>query len=121
MVERHFVGPNTPPWSSIGRSAPRACGTGSRIGFGVEHYPFGLLTMIVSLEAIFPVDVRDDQSEPRRREAEPARGQPVADRPGGGNPEQQLIELSTKILDLTKAIHTMTSRIAADPPENAGA
>jgi hypothetical protein len=23
------------------------------IGFGVEHYPYGLLTMIVSLEAIF--------------------------------------------------------------------
>ena len=26
---------------------------GCWIGFGVEHYPFGLLTMIVSLEAIF--------------------------------------------------------------------
>ena len=26
---------------------------GSWIGFGVEHYPYGLLTMIVSLEAIF--------------------------------------------------------------------
>src|SRR6266568_1749227 len=25
----------------------------ARIGFRVEHYPFGLLTMIVSLEAIF--------------------------------------------------------------------
>jgi uncharacterized membrane protein len=26
---------------------------GCWIGFGVEEYPFGLLTMIVSLEAIF--------------------------------------------------------------------
>ena len=26
---------------------------GAWIGFGVERYPFGLLTMIVSLEAIF--------------------------------------------------------------------
>ena len=26
---------------------------GAWIGFGVEHYPYGLLTMIVSLEAIF--------------------------------------------------------------------
>jgi uncharacterized membrane protein len=26
---------------------------GCWIGLGVEHYPFGLLTMIVSLEAIF--------------------------------------------------------------------
>ena len=26
---------------------------GCWIGFGVEHYPYGLLTMIVSLEAIF--------------------------------------------------------------------
>jgi hypothetical protein len=37
---------------------------GCWIAFGVEDYPYGLLTMIVSLEAIFSLDIRDDQPEP---------------------------------------------------------
>lgn len=121
MVERHFVGPNTPPWSSIGRSAPRACRTGSRIGFGVEHYPFGLLTMIVSLEAIFLstfVMISQNRADEKRNLLADNQWQIVQEEE---TQNKQLIELSTKILDLTKAIHTMTSRIAADPPENAGA
>ena len=43
------------------------------VSIPLEKYPFGLLTMIVSLEAIF-LDLRDDQPEPRRR-APPARAE----------------------------------------------
>src|SRR6266487_356459 len=53
------------------------------IGFRVEPYPFGLLRMIVSLEAIF-VDVCDDQPKPRRRKTAGAGRPAVADGPGRG-------------------------------------
>jgi hypothetical protein len=53
----------------------------SWILLGVEHYPYGLLTMIVSLEAIFLSTLRDDQPEPRRRETPGPGRPPMADRP----------------------------------------
>jgi uncharacterized membrane protein len=43
---------------------------GSWIGFRLEHYPFGLLTMIVSLEAIFLstfVMISQDRAGERRQ------------------------------------------------------
>ena len=49
------------------------------IGLGVEKYPFGLLTMIVSLEAIFLLHVRDDQPEPGGRKAAGDRRSAVED------------------------------------------
>jgi hypothetical protein len=49
------------------------------IVFGVEHYPYGLLTMIVSLRGDLPVDVRDDQPEPCRPETSGAGRQPMGD------------------------------------------
>ena len=47
---------------------------------GVEHYPYGLLTMIVSLEAIFLstfVMISQNRADEKRRSGRP----PVADRP----------------------------------------
>jgi uncharacterized membrane protein len=82
------------------------------IGLRVERYPFGLLTMIVSLEAIFLstfVMISQNRADERRQiladnewrfvQAEEAQN-------------EQLIALSNQILDLTKAIHSMTSGIA---------
>ncbi|MGL1572116.1 DUF1003 domain-containing protein, partial [Vibrio parahaemolyticus] len=39
---------------------------GCWIGFGVERYPYGLLTMIVSLEAIF-VLISQNRADARRQ------------------------------------------------------
>lgn len=51
---------------------------GCWIGLGIEGYPFGLLTMIVSLEAIFLSCGRSSRT--RGREA-PGRATPTVDRP----------------------------------------
>ncbi|HEY7400426.1 MAG TPA: DUF1003 domain-containing protein [Actinomycetota bacterium] len=79
------------------------------IGLRVERYPFGLLTMIVSLEAIFLstfVMISQNRADERRQiladnewrfvQAEEAQN-------------EQLIALSNQILELTQAIHSMTS------------
>src|SRR4029077_4849607 len=72
------------------------------IGFGVESYPYGLLTMIVSLEAIFlstfvmlsqnradlPFALLDNQPEPSRREAPGDREPAMADGQGRGQAER---------------------------------
>jgi len=78
------------------------------IGLHVEHYPYGLLTMIVSLEAIFLstfVMISQNRADEKRQvladnqwaivQAEEAQN-------------EQLLQLSQQILDLTKAIHTLT-------------
>jgi hypothetical protein len=54
------------------------------IGFRVESSPFGLLTMIVSLEAIYLSTFCDDQPRPRQREAAGAGRSAAADGPGRG-------------------------------------
>src|SRR4029450_3323863 len=83
---------------------------GCWIGFGVEGYPFGLLTMIVSLEAIFLstfVMISQNRGD--------AKGQVMADQQWQTVKEedrqnQELLELSHQILDLAKAIHAETPR-----------
>jgi uncharacterized membrane protein len=60
---------------------------GCWIGFGVENYPFGLLTMIVSLEAIFLstfVMISQNRADAKRQAH---RGPAMADRPGRGQAE----------------------------------
>jgi uncharacterized membrane protein len=72
--------------------------------FKVEHYPYGLLTMIVSLEAIFLstfVLISQNRADARR--------QVVADQQWATVQEEehqntQLIELSKQILALTKEV-----------------
>src|SRR5690349_9632643 len=77
------------------------------IGFGVESYPYGLLTMIVSLEAIFLstfVMISQNRADARR--------QVIADQQWNLVQEEdkqnvQLIDLSNQILALTKEIRQM--------------
>ncbi|HEX9376181.1 MAG TPA: DUF1003 domain-containing protein [Actinomycetota bacterium] len=79
------------------------------IVLGVEDYPFGLLTMIVSLEAIFLstfVMISQNRAD-EKREALADHGWQVVQVEERQN--EQLLDLTNRILDLTKAIHQMTS------------
>lgn len=86
---------------------------GTMIGF--DAYPFGLLTMIVSLEAIFLstfVMISQNRADAKR--------QVIADHQWEMVQEEdkqncQLIELSQQILDLTKAVHQFVAEQAAAP------
>jgi uncharacterized membrane protein len=81
---------------------------GCWIGFGIEDYPYGLLTMIVSLEAIFLstfVLISQNRADARR--------QVVADHQWTTVQEEQvqnieLLDLSRQILKLTKELHSLT-------------
>jgi uncharacterized membrane protein len=86
------------------------------IGLGVEQYPYGLLTMIVSLEAIFlstfVMISQNRQDQARRR---------LADREwrmvqSEEQQNEELIGLSNQILDLTRAIHELTKAHATAIP-----
>ena len=86
------------------------------IGLGVEHYPYGLLTMIVSLEAIFLstfVMISQNRADEKRQMLADQQWKMVREE---DDQNQKLIDLSNQILDLTKQIHEMASRIAAAPP-----
>jgi uncharacterized membrane protein len=78
---------------------------------GFDRYPFGLLTMIVSLEAIFLstfVMISQNRADVRRQVLADAQWQTVQ------TEEQQnehIIQLSNQILELTTAIHTMTHEL----------
>jgi uncharacterized membrane protein len=82
------------------------------IGFGVEDYPFGLLTMIVSLEAIFLstfVLISQNRADARR--------QVIADQQWRTVQEEdkqnvELLDLSRQILTLTKEVHGLTRSLA---------
>jgi uncharacterized membrane protein len=80
---------------------------GCWIGFGVESYPFGLLTMIVSLEAIFLstfVMISQNRADARR--------QVIADQQWTTVKEEEkqdveLLDLSRQILSLTKEVRSL--------------
>jgi uncharacterized membrane protein len=88
---------------------------GCWIGFGVEKYPFGLLTMIVSLEAIFLstfVLISQNRADAKRQAIADQHWQVVKEE---DEQNQELLALSHQILDLTKAIHSgAESRSAAN-------
>ena len=76
------------------------------IGLGVEKYPFGLLTMIVSLEAIFLstfVMISQNRADAKRQVIADQQWQTVKEE---DRQNEQLLDLSNQILELTKAIHT---------------
>ena len=76
--------------------------------FGIEGYPFGLLTMIVSLEAIFLstfVMISQNRADFKRQAAADLQWKMVQEE---DNQNKQLIELSNQILELTKLIHDHT-------------
>ena len=78
------------------------------IGFRVERYPFGLLTMIVSLEAIFLstfVMISQNRADFKRQAAADLQWKMVQEE---DDQNRQLIELSNQILELTKLIHART-------------
>jgi uncharacterized membrane protein len=85
------------------------------IGFRVEKYPFGLLTMIVSLEAIFLstfVMISQNRADEKRLSLAAEEWSFVQ---AEEKQNEQLLTLSKQILDLTTAIHTMTSKVAPPP------
>src|SRR5262245_15745140 len=83
---------------------------GCWIGFGVESYPYGLLTMIVSLEAIFlSTFVMISQNRAA------ARQQVIADQEWKTVQEEdqqnrELLDLSNQILVLTKELHAYAAQ-----------
>jgi uncharacterized membrane protein len=75
------------------------------IGFGVEAFPFGLLTMIVSLEAIFLstfVMISQNRADEKREVLANQQWKTVQDE---DKQNQELLRLSHQILELTKAVH----------------
>ena len=81
----------------------------SWIGFGVEKYPYGLLTMIVSLEAIFLstfVMISQNRADAKRQVIADQQWQTVKEE---DQQNEELLKLSNQILDLTKAIHAYAS------------
>jgi uncharacterized membrane protein len=80
---------------------------GCWIGFGVESYPYGLLTMIVSLEAIFLstfVMISQNRADAKR--------QVIADQEWVTVQEEdkqnvELLDLSRQILSLTKEVRAI--------------
>jgi uncharacterized membrane protein len=91
------------------------------IGLGVESYPFGLLTMIVSLEAIFLstfVMISQNRADAKR--------QVIADEQWATVKEEdqqnrQLLDISNQILDLTKSVNAYAAAAANANPAGSGA
>src|SRR4051794_7159638 len=78
---------------------------GCWIGFGVEKYPFGLLTMIVSLEAIFLstfVMISQNRADAKRQVIADAQWKTVKEE---DHQNQELLDLSRQILALTEEVH----------------
>ncbi|HEV8098210.1 MAG TPA: DUF1003 domain-containing protein [Gaiellaceae bacterium] len=87
------------------------------IGFGVEKYPYGLLTMIVSLEAIFLstfVLISQNRADAKRQVIANEQWT-LVQRENKQN--VQLLDLSKQILALTKEVHGMASSLADERPE----
>jgi hypothetical protein len=85
------------------------------IGFGVEKYPFRLLTMIVSLEAIFLptfVMISQNRADAKRQVIADAQWKTVQEEE---TQNQELLEISKQILQLTRRCtpSRLTTRIWA--------
>ena len=88
---------------------------GCWIGFSVEDYPYGLLTMIVSLEAIFLstfVMISQNRADGRRQVIADHQWQTVQEE---DKQNKELLNLSNQILELTKAIHAITTQRSDGP------
>jgi uncharacterized membrane protein len=76
------------------------------IGFGVEAYPYGLLTMIVSLEAIFLstfVMISQNRADARRQVIADEQWEMVQQE---DVQNEELLKLSKQILSLTREVHS---------------
>jgi uncharacterized membrane protein len=79
------------------------------IGLGAEKYPYGLLTMIVSLEAIFLstfVMISQNRADAKRQVVADLQWKTVQEE---DRQNEELITISNQILELTKAIHSSTT------------
>ena len=79
----------------------------SWIGFGVEHYPYGLLTMIVSLEAIFLstfVLISQNRADSKRQVIADEQWQLVQEE---AKQNVELLKLSNQILGLTQEVRSL--------------
>ena len=88
------------------------------IGFGVEKYPFGLLTMIVSLEAIFLstfVMISQNRADAKRQVIADAQWKTVQRE---DRQNQELLDLSNQILQLTKEVRAFGDTIASESEQN---
>jgi uncharacterized membrane protein len=86
---------------------------GSWIALGVEDYPYGLLTMIVSLEAIFLstfVMISQNRADAKRQVLADQQWRTVEDE---DEQNKQLLALSQQILDLTKETRDLTREVRA--------
>ena len=88
------------------------------IGFGVEKYPFGLLTMIVSLEAIFLstfVLISQNRADAKREVVADQQWLTVQEE---DEQNKRLLELSEQILSLTKEIRGFSGVAQRDHEHN---
>jgi uncharacterized membrane protein len=86
----------------------------SWIVFGVEAYPYGLLTMIVSLEAIFLstfVMISQNRADEKREVLANHQWTTVQEE---DSQNRELLDLSHQILELTKAVHAATARFGTE-------
>jgi uncharacterized membrane protein len=82
------------------------------LGSGVEKYPFGLLTLIVSLEAIFLstfVMISQNRADAKRQVIANLEWQTVQEE---DHQNQELLRLSTNILQLTQEIRSLAERVS---------
>jgi uncharacterized membrane protein len=82
------------------------------IAFGVEHYPYGLLTMIVSLEAIFLstfVLISQNRADARRQVIADAQWQTVQEE---DQQNRELLDISNQILALTREVRGLADSLA---------
>ncbi|HXY73544.1 MAG TPA: DUF1003 domain-containing protein [Actinomycetota bacterium] len=91
------------------------------IVFRVEKYPFGLLTMIVSLEAIFLstfVMISQNRADEKREILSQHEWEFVQQEE---KQNEQLLQLSNEILELTRVIHQLTvTHTGGEPPPAPG-
>ena len=93
---------------------------GCWIGFGVEDYPFGLLTMIVSLEAIFLstfVMISQNRADAKRQVIADEQWKTVQEEE---HQSKELLDLSRQILTLTKEVRALAGTDnSGGPPDSA--
>jgi uncharacterized membrane protein len=91
---------------------------GCWIGFGVERYPFGLLTMIVSLEAIFLstfVMISQNRADAKRQVLADQQWKTVQEE---DRQNKQLLALSRQILRLTQEVRSYGGTVQEESAQN---
>jgi uncharacterized membrane protein len=93
---------------------------GTWIGLGVEKYPFGLLTMIVSLEAIFLstfVMISQNRADAKRQVVAAQQWTTVQEE---DRQNKELLDNSRQLLELMKDVHASAAPPNGSSPGAAG-